>query len=195
MNLSAYLEHNPKKFLIFDLDETILWLRLPWQSYVRNIEEKLTSVNAEILKKYRDGGMSLSELQNAYVKTDDSMLTFLKKYNEEFESQLERYDPNTQLIEFIKHDATHILYLWSSNCRKTVEKTLEAEGILHNFEKLVTRTDVSYIKPDPEGFYQLYKKGNRLQDYLFIGDSKADRIAAENADIDFFEINYFKLIA
>lgn len=195
MSLATYLKDNPKKFLIFDLDETILWLRLPWQTYVRNIDEKLTTVNPEILKKYRDGGMSLSELQNAYVDTDNSMLTFIKDYNDQFESQLERYDPNAEIVEFIKNDTSHILYIWSSNCRKTVEKTLAAENILHNFEKLVTRTDVRYIKPHPEGFSHIYKKGNRLQDYLFIGNSRADKVAAKEAGIDFFEVHYFKLIA
>ena len=51
MNLEEYLKKNPKKFLIFDLDETILKLRLPWSEYLEPIKEKLASIDAVILDK------------------------------------------------------------------------------------------------------------------------------------------------
>jgi HAD superfamily hydrolase (TIGR01549 family) len=134
-------------------------------------------------------------MQNAYAHKGPEMLSYIKKYNEIFESQLEHYDPNPNIVNFIKNDTTHVLYLWSSNCRITVEKTLKMEGILHHFETLVTSSDVSFIKPETEGFSHIYIQGNNLDDYLFIGDSKADKEAAKKIGIDFFEINYFSLIA
>ncbi|MBP9816393.1 HAD-IA family hydrolase [Candidatus Woesebacteria bacterium] len=195
MNLEEYLKKNPKKFLIFDLDETILKLRLPWSVYTEPIKEKLLSIDLNILDKLYKKQISLSELQNEYVKKDRGMIDFFKTYNQSFESQLPGYDANPAVINFIKNDTSHTLFIWSSNCAPTVKKVLTEESILGKFRTLVTRTDVDLIKPNPEGFSHIYKEGTDLKDYLFIGDNIADKQASESVGIDFFEVNYFRLIA
>jgi len=195
MNLEEYLKKNPKKFLIFDLDETILKLRLPWSEYLEPIKEKLASIDADILDRRYKKEISLSELQNEYAKKDNEMVSFLKSYNQSFESQLPGYDANPAIIDFIKNDTSHTLFIWSSNCAPTVKKVLTEESILGKFITLVTRTDVDLIKPNPEGFSHIYKEGTDLKDYLFIGDNIADKKASESVGIDFFEVNYFRLIA
>ncbi len=195
MNLEEYLKMNPKKFLIFDLDETILKLRLPWQEYLDPIKEKLTSVDADILERRNRKQISLSELQNEYARKGKDMIGFIKEYNENFESQLKNYDTNPTMINFVKNDTEHIMYLWSSNCETTVKNVLSKEGILDKFKVLVTRNSVDFIKPNPEGFSHVYQEGTDLKDYLFIGDSIADRQASQSIGIDFFEVNYFRLIA
>jgi HAD superfamily hydrolase (TIGR01549 family) len=123
------------------------------------------------------------------------MIEFIKTYNETFESQLKDYDPNRTIIDFIKNNLDHTMYLWSSNCERTVKSVLTKEGILDKFKVLITRTNVDFIKPNPEGFLYIYEEGTDLNDYLFVGDNIADRRAANSIGIDFFEVNYFKLIA
>jgi len=195
MNLEEYLEKNPKKFLIFDLDATILKLRLPWPEYIESIKNKLRTVDGSILERFYQKQISQSELQNEYSKKSGAMMSFIKTYTETFETQLSGYDVNRAIIDFIIHDNNHILYLWSSNTRETVNKVLTQENILEKFKTIVSATDVDFIKPNPEGFSHIYKEGVDLKDYLFIGDSKADREASESVGIDFFEVNYFRLIA
>ena len=195
MNLSEYLSQHKKKVLIFDLDATILLLHLPWHQFVDPIEDKLRNIDPVLIEEYRKKKFSLSVLQNKYVEKDPSLANFFRNYNQSFECQLTRYDTNAELVSFIRNNSEYELHVWSSNSRPTIEKVLHQEGIETKFSSLVTRSDVDFIKPHKEGFSHILKASYVLTDYLFIGDSKADKEAALSADIDFLEENYFRLIA
>lgn len=66
-------------------------------------------------------------------------------------------------------------------------------GITDHFKKVISREDVYLLKPDNEGFKYIYEGGTALDKYLFIGDSDADRIAAEKSGIKFLHIDNFDL--
>ena len=68
---------------------------------------------------------------------------------------------------------------------------LKKYNLLPQFKKIVTRNDVAMVKPHPEGFALIKDNNIPLNKYLFIGDSKADKQAAQAVGIDFYKITYF----
>ena len=59
------------------------------------------------------------------------------------------------------------------------------------FQKVITRDDVYYIKPEIDGFKLIHTNNNLKNGYLLIGDSIFDKQAADTIGIDFFRVNYF----
>ncbi|KXK11079.1 MAG: hypothetical protein UZ22_OP11002000461 [Microgenomates bacterium OLB23] len=102
MNLEEYLQLHRKKFLIFDLDKTIVRLKLPWGEYLAPIEDTLNKIDPHILAARKQHFISLSEMQNKYCEKDATLVDFFKSYNNTFESQLQHYDVNTTILDFIK---------------------------------------------------------------------------------------------
>jgi HAD superfamily hydrolase (TIGR01549 family) len=85
------------------------------------------------------------------------------------------------------------LYIWTSNDEKTVAPILNELNINKLFKKIITRNNVNYIKPNPEGFYLINKENNSKANYLLVGDSDADKGAAIESGIDFFNIKELRL--
>ncbi|HSW99316.1 MAG TPA: HAD family hydrolase [Candidatus Saccharimonadales bacterium] len=80
--------------------------------------------------------------------------------------------------------------LITSTVRPTVELTLKLHGLEQTFAFLVTGSDVTAHKPDPEGIlYALDKLGVAKGRAVMLGDSEKDIRAANNAGID--SILYF----
>ncbi len=192
MKLENYLKDHKKTNIIFDLDETIVELILPWGEWENDIEQELKSVDPEILNQYRKGAIDLNALQNAYVSKYPQTLDMLKQHNINFETKFLTAAPaNPELINLIKISKGLDFYIWTSNTRAVVEKVLVENQILSKFKKIVTRDDVVMLKPNIEGFHKIYNTEQSKAEYLFVGDSNSDKIAAKDAGIDFFLVDYF----
>lgn len=192
MDLKAYLKNHPKTDLIFDLDETLVWLILPWEKWEGEIEEKLKKLDSQILSDYQKGKIHLNQMQNAYVQKSSKALDSIIKNNEKFEKDnLNGIKVNQKIVDFIKEATGYRLYIWSANSKKTVEHALAKVGILKKFEKLVTRDDVGLLKPETEGFDLIWDKKTSKSKYLFIGDSANDKKVSERVGIDFYQEKYF----
>lgn len=59
------------------------------------------------------------------------------------------------------------------------------------FEKIVARDDVMYIKPDPDGVRLVLGDEPDVSKFLMVGDSSADKGAAEAIGMDFFRVDRF----
>ena len=104
-------------------------------------------------------------------------------------TKLKPDNPNP-LINFIKSTQGYKMSIWSSNSRPIVKKVLQKVGILAKFEKLITREDVKFLKPEADGFNKIWDDKIPKSQYLFIGNSEADQEAAHKAQIDFFKISF-----
>jgi phosphoglycolate phosphatase-like HAD superfamily hydrolase len=63
---------------------------------------------------------------------------------------------------------------------------------LDQITAIVSKDDVRFTKPNPEGF-SLFKEFQRSKDlFIMIGDSSADRDAAARAGVDFLECVLFE---
>lgn len=82
------------------------------------------------------------------------------------------------------------IFLWSSNTYEVIEKVLREHGLLKKFKKFMTRSNLKFLKPNIEAFDAIYDPKISKKNYLFIGDSLSDEIAAKNCGIEFFKVEF-----
>lgn len=194
MSLESYLESNKKSHLIFDLDETIVHLIMPWERYFDPIKDQLISFDRSLFEGYERGEIGLNELEDRYVFRYGKIVKKVLVDNKmKFESEnLETVRVNISLIDFIRDAQGYRLFIWSNNTILTIEKVLEKQKIYDRFSKIVSYNDQYLLKPNPEAFAIIYDDKIPKEKYLFVGDSLGDRKAAENFGIDFYYVDYFK---
>lgn len=183
-----------KKYLIFDFDRTLAKMEIDWSEWHPGISQ----VYAEFDPNHGyEQGKNPHEYHNRLVKNHGIKLKQkLKKFNQVYEQQyLTGFTPNSELIDFVRNNTTHTLFVYSSNSRSTVLKGLEVLGIAEKFQQIISQDDVTYVKPDPEGFYLIPNFADHKAEFLMIGDSNADRGAAAAAGVDFLECNVFEKYA
>lgn len=191
--LEKYLKSSKKSNLIFDFDETIIKLVLPWNKAISRIKDELFSLDPKPATQYLQNKISFNALQNAYVLMfGDKALKLFIKNNAKFESKdLKEYLRNEKMISLIKKLENYEMSIWSSNMKSTITRILSELKILHKFPKIVGREDVKLLKPHLDGFKKMKVANLSMSNYLFIGDSKSDKEAAEKLGIDFYLEDYF----
>lgn len=195
MDLKNYLNFHQKTHLIFDLDETLVHLILPWEILLDPISTELAKTDISLLRQYKKGQINLAQLENSYISKNPKLKQLIIQNRLNFEAKyLKDIVANPELINFIKNAKNYQIFLWSSNTRPVVEKVLKKFKIFGKFKKLVTRMDVDLLKPEPEGFFKIYDSKIPKGDYLFIGNSSADRQAAQKVNVDFYLEGVFQLV-
>lgn len=180
--------------LIFDLDETLTQLNLPWHKWVRMISERLSPEAAESFQKaLSDPHLAWGTMLNSHIKDYDEFLSVLLIASEEFESTYFAHTPHHELVQYVQELAEQGIHctLWTSNMRSTAEKALLELGLLDDFDQLITRDDVTFNKPDTEG-WQHIRDIVPKDECLFIGDSDNDKLAAKSLGIAYYPITFFK---
>jgi len=191
--LEEYLDKNPKKYLIFDLDLTLVELVLPWGEIVSTIDKEFQKLDKEIAKRCLDWSWTwqgYNEMVKKYggKKIKDMIDSRYKKFETE---RLIEMKPNQPLIDFIKNNKNkYFFYIWSNNQRPTVEKFVKDFGLTSFFKVLVSASDTKFYKPDKGGFDRIYEVGTDKHEYLMIGDGAGDRQAAMNVGIDYFYTSF-----
>lgn len=184
-SLEEVLKISPKKYLIFDFDETIFYLDLPWHIYYEEMANRLRALDPSLPES-----KGINSLENLAVKKlGDPAIKVRKEYSLEFESQnLKGVEELTDLTPFIRENADkYEFYLWTSNMRETVVPVLKEYGMDVIFKKLVTKGDVRFTKPYPDGFDLMFDpKTQDKKDWLMIGNSFNDKGAAEQAGIEYW---------
>ncbi len=184
--LRQKLEKENIRSVIFDFDETISTLHINWTPWFRDMEKLFLSY---------DGSFTYSSFPELLEK----QTTYIKKYGKDivdkiieinYRNEKEYYSgqtPNTKIVEFIKNNfKKYDLYVWTSNDTRTIRSAMKELGIEGMFKKVITRNDVFYIKPNPEGFAKMEIKD--AGDTLMIGDSFADEKASKAAGIQFINV-------
>jgi len=192
MKLDNYLTKNPKKYLIFDFDETIARIEMDWSQYLNQmakVYEKFDPSRQHHVFASYEGSNDLIRKYGVEV------LPLVKSASQEYEKNFNHgLTPYPELIEFIKNAQGYEMFVYSSNARATVTKGLEELGIINYFRQIVSRDEVTYIKPDPDGFSLIYDPATSKKDYLMIGNSHADKDMAAAVGIDFYLVEYFRPI-
>jgi HAD superfamily hydrolase (TIGR01549 family) len=193
MTLENYLNKHPKKFLVFDLDMTLV--KLAWPSDIRvsslvyeyfiSLDKNLTAICKR--KGYSGFNMMIKKYGSKVKKKIDDIYLFWET------KMLKQAVYNQKLFDFIRRNKKYHYYIWSNNQKSTVEAILKDNNALGQFSGHITGTDVAFFKPEPEGFNKIFpiKNFNR-EEILMIGDSKNDEESAKNCGIDFFKIDQFK---
>lgn len=187
MDLKNYLKNHGKTYLIFDLDETLIYLILPWDLWEKDIEDELKKIDESILRDYQNRKINLNRFQNSYVAKYPKTKELLVKNALKFETgNLKDIQISQRLVKFIKEATGYQIFLWSSNTKPVAQKVLKRAGILNKFQKLVTCEETKFLKPEIDGFKLIWDGKTPKENYLFVGDSQDDKIAAKRAGIDFY---------
>jgi len=181
--------------LVFDFDETLTILNVPWREWLESVMAALPQNKRAEIKKILNGRQApWDAVVNEHIKFDDDFYKQFLKICLDFETKYFNHTPYHTLVKSLPDlkAAGRSLYLWTNNMRLTAERGLLELGIAQLFTKIVSREDVRLGKPDPEGWALIKQDTEPLSSYLFIGDSDNDKQAAAHAGIDYFRIRYFK---
>lgn len=191
--LIEHVQANSYKHIVFDLDETIARLHLPWDAGMRTLFDRSPSHIAPQLRREFANGEPYGVVLNRAVKQYEEFLPILLAWAHEFEAQLVSQQPHDELVTAIAEfaNAGRRLCLWTSNTQRSARQVLDKLGIGQHFDVIVARDDVRLLKPNPEGWWHIYG-GEPLSDYLLVGDSVNDYGAAVAVGIDYFETRHFK---
>jgi len=177
-----------KKYLVFDFDRTIDTLIIDWSTILDGWLK---------LGKELTGDHSLEITGNPYVfqaeiaeKIGQPAIEAFQDFTRDYErDNYSTHEPNMKLVQFIQdNQANYQFFLWSSNHLETIKPILKDLGLDKSFRNIVTRDMVDYPKPHPVGFEQIFIPGTDKKEYLMIGDSKNDKLAAKAAEIDFVDV-------
>ena len=188
--LSLYLQEHPKKHLIFDFDDTIMTLQLPWHLYAKGIKEILSEIDPELVALH-PGSETKHLITEALAKHGQKARERINPYRRQFEKNcLQGIIRNDFLISFLMENASNYQFsIWSSNDRHTILPQLRVSHLADLFPQVIGADDVGCTKPSPDGFYLLFDPGqDKKADFLFVGDSSSDREASGSVGIDFFLI-------
>ncbi|OGD63432.1 hypothetical protein A2160_03140 [Candidatus Beckwithbacteria bacterium RBG_13_42_9] len=192
--LTKYLKNYPKKHLIFDLDETLVTLKIDWSEFRPGFRKLANEIDPEVVKQVPEKPKMSNILYSKLIaKHGAKAKKPLLKYSADYEdSHYLGFIENKPLINFIreKHD-DFALYIWSSNNAKTISLVVKQLGFKDFFKKIISKEDVNLLKPYLDGFNLIFDtKKHRLEDFLLIGDNFLDEKAAKNAKIDFLNMKH-----
>lgn len=183
-----YLKRNKKKHVIFDLDETLVTLKINWNFWIEDMVNLFNKYG--ITHNNSDFAISENELIKKYGNDMRKKITEINyRHEKKYFSGYIKHTNILEILNFVYEKAD--LHLWTSNDKRTIMPVLQELKIDNYFKTIVTRNDVEFIKPDPSGFKIINKSSSSLYEFIFIGDSSADKGAALGAGIEFMHVSEF----
>lgn len=178
-----------KKVIVFDLDGTVVDLKVDWDDLKRVLTEKYARTYDAPKCEFE----SISHcLDIVAEKNDDAILSDFLKIIEAYEGKTATLTvPIEEIVYFIQNKALFgtkkdvKLGILSLNTRKTIEDSLIRASIFEKFDYIVGREDVQKWKPNPEGLYKIQNKfGVKKEEMIFFGDVDRDLETGRNAGVE-----------
>ena len=198
------MDFSKKKWIIFDLDGTIIKMGVDWPGCRKEVREVLLKKypNLEIIFEKKE-----SELGKQNKKLTIELMGWLA-YKElgcdvygDFQSIQERYETSYSLeqakaydnvVKFIKNNQAKFKYaICSNNSLPGIEYTLNLFALLDKFSLIEARQVGRPLKPEPQILADILKKINLEKEEIFyVGDNDfTDRMLAESMGIDYLNYN------
>lgn len=183
MNLSSF------SHLIFDFDSTLAKLLINWTDWHTGTEKVVQEFDQNFAHPNK---FNQQEINSLIVKYGGELRKKLWQFNQKFETNhLKGVKPILKTLNLLRQQAKQnkTIFLLTSNSRATVMPLLDELKIKQLFTVIITKTDVLFIKPDPQPFSLIYDSVTPLKKYLMIGDSSSDENFAKNVGIEFLHVN------
>jgi len=175
------------KLVIFDFDETILRLNVPWNK-----------VKDEIISMARKSGISIKENQHLVpmgneLSKDPQMKSAIDQIYLKFEmicAEKKSYQIYPEMLALVKELKTKgfMLAIVSGNHSKSIEKILSDLGLSEKFDFICGRDKVENGKPSAEPTLMVMSAlGAEKAETLFVGDSIYDSMSAKAAGVAYFK--------
>lgn len=181
--------------LIFDLDETLTRLDLPWEEWIEQVTASLPPDMAEKLEQLLAvDGAPWGEVVNEQIIKDTAFYNRFITICQDFEAKHFAHTPYHDLVQILPEFKAEgcELFLWTSNTRQTAERALLELGVRQLFTQLLTREDIKLGKPHVEGWGKFAFSNQDPSLSLMIGDSQNDALAAQAGGIAYYKISFFK---
>jgi phosphoglycolate phosphatase-like HAD superfamily hydrolase len=186
--------------VIFDFDATLFLLKLPWEEYLAETHRLVRDHDEVAYDALVNEHQHADKIVNAFVKAHgpavlEKTLPYSRKFETERLTGVLKNEVLLGTVRTLLGDSRYDIFIWTSNCRATVEPILQRHGMLSQLKRVVTKDDVTLTKPEPNGFAlmsEYYQHSGQpvpaLDTWLMVGDSSADKGAAAAAGIDFFVV-------
>lgn len=179
----------PYTHYIFDLDVTIMTLNIDWTEWFQVVEKIFAE--RQIPFTYTSSRAAFAQLNDlARAEGEATRLEINHKIRDAEMNNLHGYTLIPRCISFLKSlPVSSHRFIWTSNALDTATKALVDNDLMKYFEKIAARDNVPYTKPDPSGFDFLRDPAIPKSQYVMIGDSENDQVAAKAAGIDFIHVD------
>lgn len=188
MTIDAFIKDIKKNGItdiIFDFDETLATLDIDWGAWEKAMTTHIREYEPTFSTSYSQG-----ELNALTRKSGKEFRDKVIKVNATAEKQnYKGYTVNEIAVELLKACAkVSRVHLWTSNDLRTVGPLLIEMKIDRYFATTIFSGDVMYLKPDPIGFEKINIANQQAEKFVFVGDSAADRGAAEALGMKFVDV-------
>jgi len=190
------LMHN-NKLVIFDLDGVLIDSRDVHYDALNNalkkIDPKFVITRDEHLSKYDGLGTTkklnmLTELKGLPVEYHDQVWKEKQKETIDILKNLSQNKTAISIMEQLKKDNWKIAVA-SNSIRETIITALNAIGVLHHVEYIVSNEDVKHHKPYPEMYWKCMTALNALpQNTIILEDSHIGRQGAMSSGANLYGI-------
>ena len=180
--------------ILFDFDGTLFDLHISWgniQQYIYNHYKSKYGVEIPLFNRFhamfdfikKEKGENEKQFYYNYLENQEVDAANEKKYSPTWLTN----QGLDKIGEKIHYDT--FFGIISSNFHETIMEILIQRGMVDKFQIIIGRDDVENAKPNPEGILRVINAYNlKRENVLFIGDSPIDEEAAQNAQVNFINV-------
>ncbi|OPA76505.1 haloacid dehalogenase [Campylobacter pinnipediorum subsp. pinnipediorum] len=180
------------KVVIFDMDGTVIDSSTAIEKTINGIRKDMgldELAKAYITKVINEPGRNLAfDLYGIQTPSTSLKKGFEAEFEKNYDLYATTYNGVKELLQKCK-DNDYKIVLASNAPEKTLSKILEKNEILHFFDEVIGASKDVPEKPDPTMLNLAIDKTGATK-AVFVGDSLKDKMAADNAKIDYIQVNW-----
>lgn len=182
-----------RKAIVFDLDGTIVNLKVNWRKLRNLLSERFYSLYGTRHEFHTVTDSLMKVLEQGDEKEFANFLNIIEQFelkNLEKSSYLEETLFFINNLKSFKVQEGAKLAVLSLNMRKTIIESLKNANIYEKCDYIVGREDIERWKPNPDGLLKIQEHFDlEREDLIYFGDLQKDVDTGKNAGVDAFFIN------